>query len=724
MITIVFIPLHGFSWHDQNILQYVDSRLTNAKIHKDRLSIFAPTWFKHQLETAAGAVGVEKVFELSRQLSSPLVNHFVLLPRPKALARWLLKEPSANIWSIPRSKLLLAEQGKAPPDLYDDIFPLLGPHASLDACVSHIRQHKLVYTRTLTVFGGPLKLATSKEAYSGFVSPSALANIYPADHVLHVPKRTELHLTIVPNLDGPKRFLLLVDNQSVDSDYPLSPFLATLTRFAENHLKGFQIESLLWRLLKGTPKPTWDPSFDASFKALRLSRPAQSRSPPIGSTITICNLDITLYPEPSDTKSVQGPLALTVVSTPLALLERFKLDVPGTYPLRQDDGTFVPWFVTLGLMSDGFKVRGSNRPVMLQTAHGESHPWWEVHLHAVRNPRSVDVRHDDIKDVTAVAITLPKGSFKSTVIRELSRLTNDDPAIFDPSTVTDSDELGDALSPSFETQVMTAWSGLPDCALEISFRSVLGVGLPSETFDLRLFDTFLALYKEVMVPLQRSRARHISQRGRSLAFGHNPFEFLAANVPIQVIPSRIPFDSTLNILSRPARVGGVVGQILLDHCYALLSVTLAPTYVGRIYRNLFGPWLELQPPIADLCPITLNINLSAHDLRKSGWTIDGDAPIQLIFLTGYVLPDSAVLDKCPIKLASRATVVCASKDMLSASFSPPIYSRTLPSDILLPVTSRLVWSLPSRVILSGDQVSLKGAVSWESEVTPLSDGLH
>ncbi|AQU42728.1 VP4 [Fall chinook aquareovirus] len=722
MLTIVFIPTHGFSWNDTCLLQYIDSRLTQHKYHKDRLSIFAPAWFKLQLEQFTGSHGTEEVFAWCKQLTSPLTNRFILLPRPKAFARWLLDSPASNIWEIPRHKLLLAADGKAPPDLYDNIHPLVGPNASVGSSVNLIASNAVVYSRTQHVFGGPLYLATAPASYSGYISPSALSSIFKCDAQPIVHKRSELHLTILPNITNVRSFLLDVPHPDIDPSYPLSSFQSHLSSLAANHSKLFPLDGLLWRLIKGSAKPTWTPDFDTAFKSLRLSRPAiPDDHASLGSNTTVCHLHFTLLVDLKDNDSPRSSLSVTALNVPHSLLGLFNLTIPHTYPLRLDDGNVVPWFLVIVLFSDGLIKRGTNRPVMLQTAHAESQPWWEVTLDEVVNPHVIKTRDYLVKDIMGVSVALPKGSYKSTFIDAVSSFLPDALNAFPQATVTDSDDLGETLSPSFETQIMALWENLDPSLLAEAVTSILGTSPRPVAFPPEVFATFSELYRSTMLPAQRERSFTIARRGRSLVYCHSPYEIISANVPIQVHPCRIAIDSMMNLLARPKRVGGVTGQLILDHCYRLLGATLEPLYVGRIYKNLFGPWLEYALSPSPTVPVALSTEVSAHALRDAGWTIEGDDPLTIDILICRASATSPHVSKCPIRTASRASTVCHDLTTLYINLAPPLPSRSVPDAFLLPVTSISAWRYPSRVILAGESISLKGPVFWDALVTPAMD---
>ncbi|QBX90056.1 NTPase [Atlantic halibut reovirus] len=719
MITIVFIPSHGFSWNEPTFLNYIDTRLYNQRISKERLTIFAPPWFKSQLENYVGTHGIESVFSWCQYLSSPLINRFVLLPRPKSFGKWLLSTPSANVWKIPMWKLKLAADGKAPPCLYDDVTPLLDPAASVLKAVQLIASNPIVYSRTQHVFGGPVYLATSSDAYSGFLSPTVLTNIFKHNADVPVTKRSELHLTILPNLTSPNAFFLDIPNPTLDPNYPLSAFNGHLHQYAANKIKNFPLDGLAWRLIKSTPKPEWTPMFDDAFKALRLSRPhSQSDLPNFGVNCELLHLECKLTVDTRDNPAPRRPLKVTLLNVPAKLLPLIGLEVPHLYPLRDEIGLVNQWFLVLVLMCDGIVLTGTRRPVMLQTAHAELQPWWEVELLAIQNPHMSQVRDGDIRDVMGVGVTLPKGSYKSTFIDTISDLIHSDIPIFPRETVTDSDDLGDSLSPSFEESIFEEWRQLGEETLEMGVRAILAPCTNAYPFPIIIYQKFSDMYHARMLPAQRERSNIVARRGRSLAYAHNPYEFISANVPIQVVVCEISLDSMANLLSRPNRVGGVTGQILLNHCYQLFGATITPRPVGNVYKTLFGPWLEYMASPVPTTPILLMTEVSAHSLRTAGWTIDGDEPLRASITPALIPTTSTLLRKFPLPTASRASLICSSDGKLYATLSPPLPVKLISNEILLPVTSVIEWLEPNRVILVGTSVSLKGPVTWNTLRSP------
>ncbi|ANN11950.1 putative NTPase [Etheostoma fonticola aquareovirus] len=720
MITVVFIPGHGFNWNDSTLLKYIDSRLYRTRIPKDTLTLFAPVWFKAQLEHYVGTHGIEEVYAWCQKLTSPLTNRFILLPRPKSFARWLLSTPSANVWEIPRWKLDLAAAGKAPPDLYDSIQPLLGPDASVSKSVTLIASHPIVYSRTRHVFGGPLYLATDVAAYSGFITQSALDAIFKHDADVPSSKRSAVHITILPNLTNVRAFMLDVPDLTLDPDYPLSAFQGHLTRIGQNTTRMMPLDGLCWRLTRGSAKPTWTPEFDEAFRLLRLSRPAvPSTQPNFGTEATLVHVDLTLRVDARDNKAPRAPLHVHVINVPLAYLTLMGLKTDQCYPLRTDDGNTVPWFLVLVLLSDGVLLAGTRRPVLLQTSIAELQPWWEVTLNAFLNPHAVTVRSGVIKDIMGVALALPKGSYKSTFIDVITAHMENPDAIFPQATVTDSDDLGDSLTPTFETQIMDIWQGLGVDLLEQGVRAILTPGAYGAEFPIQIFQEFSKLYHEVMLPAQRGRASYISQRGRSLVYVHTPYEIVSANVPMQVAPCQIALDSMVNVLIRHKRVGGVTGQVLLDHCYRLMGATTAPQFAGLYYRSLFAPWLELAAHPTVTLPIRLETEVSAHTLREVGWSVHGDDPLLVIILEGLIPADSLYLTKLPQRVQSRASIVVTAVDDLRVSLSPPLPTRMVHSTILLPVTSVVRFDAPARILLSGTSISVRGPVTWTTTSSPV-----
>ncbi|ADZ31980.1 VP4 [Scophthalmus maximus reovirus] len=722
MITIVFIPGHGFNWNDSTPLKYIDSRIYRTRIPKDTLTLFAPAWFKSQLEHYVGTHGIEEVYSWCQRLISPLTNRFVLLPRPKSFAKWLLSTPSANIWDIPRWKLDLAAAGKAPPDLYDGIHPLLGHDATVTKSVSLIAGHPIVYSRTRHVFGGPLYLATDVSAYSGFINQSALDAIFKHDADLPSSRRSAVHITILPNLTNSRSFMLDLPDLTIDPDYPLSAFHGHLTRVGQNTTRMMPLDGLCWRLTRGSAKPTWTPEFDEAFRLLRLSRPAASDARPnFGTETVLVHVDLTLNVDTRDNSAPRAPLHVHVLNVPLAYLTLMDLKLSQCYPLRTEDGNTVPWFLVLVLLSDGVQLAGTKRPVLLQTSIAELQPWWEVTLNAFLNPHAVTVRSGVIKDIMGVALALPKGSYKSTFIDVITKNLSNPDAIFPQETVTDSDDLGDSLSPSFENQIMDVWHALGTDVLEQGVRAILTPGAYGAVFPIEIYQEFSKLYHDVMIPAQRARAAFISQRGRSLVYVHTPYEIVSANVPMQVAPCQIALDSMVNVLIRHKRVGGVTGQVLLDHCYRLMGATTTPQPAGLYYRSLFGPWLELAAHPTSTVPIWLETEVSAHTLREVGWSVDGDEPLLINILEGLVPTDSVFLVKLPQRVPSRASVVVTAVTDLRISLSPPLPTRMVHSSVLLPVTSVARFMAPNRILLAGTSISVRGPVTWMTTSSPVAE---
>nr|WEM32041.1 putative core protein NTPase/VP5 [Grass carp reovirus] len=720
MITIVVIPTAHFSWTDTNFLNSVDYRLTSQPKIRDRFAVYAPGWLRRQLDEFSASLTASELLQALQTIPIPVKARCLLLPKPKRFAQWLLDVPSANIWHIPVTTLRATVASKHPSsDVYNYMPDHVPPNAEFDTVTRRVAAGRDIYVRSTKVIGAPLCLAAPAKYYAGYLSTHQLDGIYPDNWAPDNFHKREFCLTILPSLLGPRTFLLDVDADR-DASYPLSVLWPQLRALALKSRLLLPPVALLRRVVDPGLKPTWSADSDAAFRALRLSRPS-SASQPVGfdfSALPVVDLICLFESEPDDHGRIAPGTRLTIHSVPTDLLTSLSIQEAVRYPLRHESGMFVHWVLLALLMSDDVTISGTRRSVKLETAHASARPFVHITVERCASARVIDVRGSPAMYANAVCLTLPKGSYKSTIIDTLPAMFSDLP-ILEQAAVIDSDALGDSLRPSFETQFLERLENLDPNLLDRAVASILNP--TSDTSDdavTTVLDAFNALYREIMTPAQRSRLPLLTQQGRVLAFAHSDYELLSANIPIQVVRGSIPIDHVVNLLARRNRVGGTALQVLLDYCYRTQASPLAPTPAGRLYKQLFGPWLMVPRLSEPLIKLRLVASAPAKVLRAAGWTIDGDPPLEVSCLCAYVTDRAAATALIERRLDSRALVTVGGDQLMFVEYAPPLPLVSIPRTFLLPVTYVVHWVSPQRVLLNGGNVSFTSGLEWTFDDDP------
>ncbi|QBC40933.1 VP4 [Marbled eel reovirus] len=724
MLYVVLIPTHGFNWTNHQLLSSIDIRLTQPVARKERYTVYAPTWLQRQLEHAVATIGLEPTLAAVSHLTTPIRCTFKLLPKRKRFCQWLLDNPSANEWHIPVPLLRATVASRhVKEDVFDHVPGLISPNASLPETARRSVGTGNVYTRTTAALGAPVALAAPVEYYSGYLSAFELTGIYKADWSHPTFKPSEICFTLIPNLTGPRTFLLSRDHIQLDDAYPLAGAYTILRRGPANARRLLPVDCLLTRLVPGVERPTWSGDLDDIFKALRLSRPTKELAQQqYGAVIPICDVTLRLCGDLDTTQGGPQPLLVTIRSLPFHLWHKLGINLKTRYPLRDETTMFVPWMLLTMLMSDGVYLAGSNRPILLDTAAIGAKPFMVVEPLSLSSSRLVNTRATPLTTLNTAAIVLPKGTYKSTLIKTVTALLPPGHDVFPQASVSDSDDLGNLLTPTFEERVLGSFEQLSADVLEQAALSITGQQHVPTEIDPQLYQKFTSIYDADMVPLQRSRSSDLTGRGRGLMFVHCDYEVTAANLPVSIFRAKIPADNVVTILARPGRIGGVFFQVLLDHCYKLMGTVLAPRWAGQLYRQLFGPWFTVADLNLSLRAVDLLITIPVAPLLAAGWLIDGSEPLQLVYLTAwvessYVLP-LAFLDT---KLPTRGIVDLTPNHSVDvkAAIQPTLPLANLPAGIILPPTSVVHWRTPQRIILSGESTSVAGHVMWSmAETSP------
>nr|QVL22688.1 VP5 [Grass carp reovirus] len=714
MITIVVIPTAHFSWTDTNFLNSVDYRLTTQPKTRDRFAVYAPGWLRRQLDEFSASLTASELLQALESIPIPVKARCLLLPKPKRFAQWLLDVPAANLWHIPVTTLRATVASKHPSsDIFNFIADHVPPNAEFDTITRRVPAGKDIYVRTTKVIGAPLCLAAPAKYYAGYLSSHQLDSIYPDGWSPETFRKREYCLTILPSLLGPRTFLLDVDAER-DTTYPLSVLWPQLRAAALKSRLLLPPVALLRRVVDPSLKPIWSADTDPAFRALRLSRPSTA-SRPAGfdfSALPIADLICLFESEPDSHGRTAPGTRLTLHAVPTDLLTALSIQENVRYPLRQQSGMFVHWVLLALLMSDDVSVTGTRRSIKMETAHASAKPFVHITIERCVSARLIDVRGSTAMYANAVCLTLPKGSYKSTIIDTLPAMFPDLP-ILDSNAVIDSDALGDSLRPSFELQFLERLNVLDAGVIDRAVASILNP--TSDTSDdaaAMVLETFNSLYRDVMTPAQRTRLPFLTQQGRVLAFAHSDYELLAANIPIQVIRGAIPIDHVVNLLARRNRVGGTALQVLLDYCYRTQASPLATQPAGRLYKQLFGPWLMVPRLDTPLITLRLTATAPAKVLRAAGWTVDGDPPLSVSCLRAYVTDRESAASLIEARLDSRALVTIDGDQIMFVEYAPPLPLVSIPRTFLLPVTYVAHWVEPERVLLHGGNVSFTSGLEW------------
>nr|QNN26277.1 muA [Reptilian orthoreovirus] len=365
--------------------------------------------------------------------------------------------------------------------------------------------------------------------------------------------------------------------------------------------------------------------------------------------INVCNVEVTCWESYTDTY-LDMPLGLTFMAVPVSILTLMDVRVdPGVLPLRDESGMFMEWFMALALFSDKVEVTRSKRNYLINPSTGNT----VLNFIRVDHFRKYACQRLDMQRegrLTSIGLCMPKGSFKTTMLKILGRITVASTQVIFENTVVDSDDVGDSVNPTFEQQLLANLAAALECNEDDVSVRLCGSGT---VLDMRIvasvmYPTFLELVGSALRPAAQLQYISVTEKMRSLTFAHADSELLDAGWNGRIVRGHIVFDDELNVLMRDSRVGGRWFQLGLSKCYKMYASPASSAPVSMLLKNLVVPWLDasgqLQSEARELNSRVLAWFIPQQIFVNNGWCgCDEHSHVTYTFIRGHS-DDLRILD--------------------------------------------------------------------------------
>nr|QJW82757.1 mu A NTPase [Corvid orthoreovirus] len=525
--------------------------------------------------------------------------------------------------------------------------PLITEQTSIKTYQKWLNSHPVVYSTTHKVIGAPVQLFASVRHYD--LSPDVMTDlkILKSSDTLYAYSNARLYVSMFPSVaagmcvlssreswERPETHVLSrLLQMHYDKYYRMTarylddPILAALIK-GERSVKNFSCQPVMARAAK---------SVGVSVKAM---------TPPKGintSVINVCDLIIECRHSMNPS---ERPFKLKLTALPSAVLSHLELRLDNQWHgIRDPTGMLEMWFMVLTLMCDSIVDSKGNYSALVPSADSPKSLNY-VRLLSTINNRVQSLPLLQTGRVASVGLAMAKGSFKSTMVKFLTSLEVAGTHVMFDNTIVDSDDVGDALDPTFEVQLYDELKRLiPD--IDTRWLDASG-NLDMDFVASSMYPTFLRLVKDQLTPKAMEIYTANSSRMRSLTYAHADSEFLNACWIDRIERSYIHYYEEENILLRPNRVGGVNYQLALSRCYKMFATSAAPSSISMFLKSLFVPWIEAETTLSKYDHASssrvLAWYIDPHYWHDNGWcTCDPHRHVTFSFIRGTP-EDLAYLD--------------------------------------------------------------------------------
>nr|UYV50496.1 minor core protein muA [Muscovy duck reovirus] len=545
-----------------------------------------------------------------------------LLPSRRALLDYLLSNPSACPDGLDRSRLKSFQ--KRPNDFrVSDFFsPLITESTSIGTYSRWLNAHPVIFSVTHKVVGARLRLFGPAKLYT--LSPDVLRELSilkSLDRVLVTPT-ARVYVSCFPSASTSNCVLSARERWNAPDVHPVVKAIQLAYDHQYRVTARYLSDPLASALLLGTQsvRSLKVPPIEARA-ARSVGVRVQSMTPPRGintSIIQVIDLRVqcrhSLIP-------IERPFPLTLVGLPSCLLQHLELTLSDSWtPIRDSTGMFAMWFMVLTLTCDKI-IDGRGNAVFLTPGSTAASSINYVQLVSTSSPRPQSLASNASGRIDSVGLCMPKGSFKSTMIKFLTGLEICGTRVMYSDVVMDSDDVGDSLDPTFETALHDELLSL-DPPFDLD-KLASSTDLVDQSYVAsHMYPTFLRLVNELLTPRASELYSEHSAEFRSLTYAHADSEFLNACWTARLMRCFINYYEEQNILLRPGRVGGVLFQVALSRCYKMFATSTPSVPLSLFLKSLFVPWIEAAPLLAPLTP-NESSRVLAWYIPDSYWTENG-----------------------------------------------------------------------------------------------------
>nr|BEL00023.1 minor inner-capsid protein [Mammalian orthoreovirus]BEL00034.1 minor inner-capsid protein [Mammalian orthoreovirus]BEL00045.1 minor inner-capsid protein [Mammalian orthoreovirus] len=519
--------------------------------------------------------------------------------------------------------------------LSDIYTPLVSSTTSPMTMIRDLNQNEIVYSTTDRVIGAKISLYAPRKYYASTLAFTSSRCIIPFGKEIGNATHSRFNIGTFPSLASPKCFVMSgVEIESIPNEF----------------IKLFyqRVHSVHLNVINDISPQIMSDMLDR--KRLRVLTPADRRVAQLmhlpyhvkrgGSHVDVYRVDVVdILFEVVDIKDGLRNVSrkLTMRTIPVHVIELLGIEI-ADYCIRQEDGMFTDWFLLLTMLSDGMIDRRTHCQYLINPSSVPPDVIINISITGFINRHSVDVMPDMYDFVKPIGAVLPKGSFKSTIMRVLDSISILGVKIMPRDHVIDSDEVGEQMDPTFEHVVMEIYKGIAGVdSLDDLINWVLNSDLvPHDDRLGKLFESFLPLVKDLLAPMARQFYDDAMSQGRFLTFAHADSELLNANYFGHLLRLKIPYITEVNLMIRKNREGGELFQLVLSYLYKMYATSAQPMWFGSLLRLMICPWLCMEKLIGDLDPTLTSAEIGWHvpkeHMMQDGWCgcADGFVPYVVI----------------------------------------------------------------------------------------------
>nr|AXY93786.1 core NTPase [Avian orthoreovirus] len=622
--------------------------LTNRNIESlPSVSYISPTLTLRQIDLVSSGVPISEVASaiIHRDWRRPCSIR--LLPSKRSLLEYLHANPSIlpQGLTLPMVRGFLKQPGNF--RMSDFFRPLITEATPLLTAVRWMNSSPTVFSLTHKVVGGKLYLYAPQRYYS--FTPDLYRELSigkSSDRVVVLPP-SRVYVGAFPSAASGNAALVDRVRWMADDVHPMVKALQCAYDARYRMTARYLSDPLTAALLQGetSVRKLKVPAIEARA-ARSIGIRVHSLTPPRGintQVIHVTNLAIMCRHSMVPT---ERPYKLVFHALPHVLLAHLGLTLSEDWvPIRDETGMFQMWFMVLTLTCDKISD-ASGRLVSLTPDSISPTAINFVQLLSTTAPRSQSLTMMVRGRLDSVGLCMAKGSFKSTMVKFLTGLSVCGTRIIYPDTIMDSDDVGDALSPTFEQMLLDDLLASPGSFDLAKLES--STDLVNQSYvATHMYPTFLRLLRDKLTPKAMSMYTERSSSFRSLTYAHADSEFLDACWTARLDRAYINYREEENILLRPNRVGGPLFQVALSRCYKMYATSAPLEPISLFLKSLFVPCLKPPPFWAitrERSPLACWRGTLTPNVADAGWcTCDPSRHVTYTFVRG--LPDDlAYLD--------------------------------------------------------------------------------
>nr|QNN26244.1 muA [Reptilian orthoreovirus] len=505
--------------------------------------------------------------------------------------------------------------------------PLFRDGVPFDVLIKWENNEKVVYSMTTEVIGAPIQLCFPAKNYD--IAEDVLRELNVRRHnfrFLDQPK-ARLIIGIIPSAAQGNCVVLDASNWNITTAVPL--LLELMNEYHAMYANTSREVSIPLARATITGKRRLTERLPAqearAAKALGIASRVKTTARHINTMlINVCDVVVTCWESYTDTY-IDTPISLTFRAVPTSIITLMDVQVSTeVLPIRDDKGMFSDWFMALALFADKVVVTKTKKNYLINPSTGNT----VLNFIRVDNFRGYACQRLDMQRegrLTSIGLCMPKGSFKTTMLKILGKISVSNTQVIFENTVIDSDDVGDSLDPSFEQRLLTKLAEVFGCLESEVANKLCGTTTVLDTRVVAsvMYPVFLDLVTSDLRPAAQKHYIDVTEKWRSLTFAHADSEFLDAGWNGRIVRGHIVFDDELNVLMRDSRVGGRWFQLGLSKCYKMYASPASSEPVSLLLKNLVVPWLDasgqLESESRDVNSRVLAWYIPSQILVNNGW---------------------------------------------------------------------------------------------------------